>query len=197
MRVLIAALLLMGAATAMAESSDSLAQCDNCHGVDGVARWPEVPNISGLPEVVIANALYDFKGHERPCRKLECAGEEGCPDDDMCGVTRHLSDGQIDGLARRYAAQPFGPTANEFDVELAERGRKVHGQACGHCHTRGGSDPLDQASILKGQNSEYIRRALGDYVEGRRLGEHAMVEEFRIFTTEDIEALVNFYASTE
>ena len=195
MHALILALLLIAASATANEVSDQLAGCDTCHGLDGVARWAEVPNLSGLPEIVVANSLYDFRGRQRPCRGLDCAGQGDCPPEDMCELAASLSDGQIDLLARRYSSQPFSPAANEYDPALASVGQTLHESGCATCHTKGGSDPLDQASILRGQNTEYLRRALDDYMAGRRLGEHRMVDDFKTMTQDDAEALLNYYAS--
>ena len=57
-------LLLPGAAAA---DIDRLTEsCQVCHGPDGVSRWPDIPNISGLPEIVIANALYPATDNDEP-----------------------------------------------------------------------------------------------------------------------------------
>ena len=133
--------------------------CAACHGVDGISRWPDVPNIAGLPEVVIANALYDYRGHARPCRKSVCSEEGACPDQSMCDIAEPMSDGHMDTLARFYAARPFGAAVNEYDPDLAEQGRAVHDRSCESCHSKGGSDPADEASILRAQASVEFSRA--------------------------------------
>lgn len=172
-------------------------QCAACHGVDGISRWPDVPNIAGLPEVVIANALYDYRGHARPCRKSVCSEEGACPDQSMCDIAEPMSDGQMDTLARFYAARPFGAAVNEYDPDLAEQGRAVHERSCESCHSKGGSDPADEASILRGQNRAYIANAMDDYRRGRRLGESAMLEKINALTEEEVAAVVEFYASPQ
>ena len=59
---MIAVMAALSAAPVIAADSAFTEACQVCHGPDGVARWPDIPNISGLPEVVIANALYDACG---------------------------------------------------------------------------------------------------------------------------------------
>jgi len=172
-------------------------QCAACHGVDGISRWPDVPNIAGLPEVVIANALYDYRGHARPCRKPVCAEDGACPDRSMCEIAEPMTDGQMDTLARFYAARPFGSAANEYDPRLAEQGLTIHNSNCEICHTTGGSDPDDEASILRGQNRAYIANAMNDYRSGQRLGEAAMLKRLNALSAEEVVALVEFYASPQ
>jgi sulfide dehydrogenase cytochrome subunit len=185
--------------TAIGASSDSdfTAQCQVCHGPDGVSRWPDVPNISGLPTVVIANALYDFRGRARPCRTGECGPHETCPDADMCYLSHELDDEQIERYAAWYSAQPFSPSAPDIEVnaELVRVGSEIHAQRCESCHTGGGSRPLDEASILRGQNTAYLRNALADYREGRRVQEAGMAEAIASLNDGDIEALLHFYAA--
>jgi sulfide dehydrogenase cytochrome subunit len=191
------ALILIAGSAAAADPAPPTQQCTPCHGVDGISRWPDVPNIAGLPEVVIANSLYDFRGHARPCRKPVCAEDGACPPLDMCLVAEPLTDGQMDVLARFYSARPFGAAANEYDARLAAVGKQVHDKHCEGCHTLGGSDPMDEASILRGQNRTYIANAIADYRSGRRLGEAAMLKRLNALNEEEVVALVEFYASPQ
>ena len=57
------------------------------------------------------------------------------------------------------------------------------------------TDPLDQASILRGQRSEYLRRAFSDYREGRRMAVAAMDAKMKVLSDEDVNAIVAYYAS--
>lgn len=173
------------------------AQCEVCHGPNGVSRWPDIPNISGLPRVVIANALYDFRGRARPCRTGECGPKETCPDADMCYLSHELEDAAIDRYADFYSSQPFSPSAPdiELDPELIVAGGQLHARLCESCHTEGGANPLDQASILRGQNLAYLRNAMGDFRTGERLQEAAMAEAIAQLSDRDTEALLHYYAS--
>ena len=136
---------------AQAEAGTDLVEsCAVCHGPDGV----------------IANALYDYRGHSRPCRKGACAADGSCPDVDMCELARPLTDGEMDILARYYSARPFSPSVADYDESKAAAGSGIHQQYCETCHSGGGSNPQDEASILRGQNMEYVRNALRDYRSG-------------------------------
>lgn len=169
--------------------------CTACHGDKGPSPFPGIPTIHGLPEVVIENALYDFRGHTRPCRKSACSTQGSCPDMDMCMVSEHMSHDDMEVLGQWFASRPWVHAKEDFDHALAVRGRAIHEEQCEICHTGGGTDPLDEASILRGQRVGYLRKAFSDYMEGRRMAVAAMDAKFRQITEDQAAALIAFYAS--
>jgi len=66
-------------------------QCQTCHGLDGLSKIPEAPNIAGNPEPYLAKQLDAFRKGER---KNEM----------MSVVAQALSDQDIADLAAYYAA---------------------------------------------------------------------------------------------
>ena len=68
-------------------------QCQTCHGLDGIAKLPEAPNLAGQSEAYLIKALKDFRGG---IRKNEM----------MSLVTASLKDADIADLAAYYAAIP-------------------------------------------------------------------------------------------
>ena len=64
-------------------------QCQACHGMDGVAKIPEAPNLAGQNEDYLVKALNDFKSG---ARKNEM----------MSMVAKPLSDTDIANLAAFY-----------------------------------------------------------------------------------------------
>jgi cytochrome c553 len=40
-------------------------QCQTCHGLDGMAKLPEAPNLAGQSEVYLVKALTDYKSGAR------------------------------------------------------------------------------------------------------------------------------------
>ena len=68
-------------------------QCQTCHGLDGMAKLPEAPNLAGQNEAYLVKALKDFRGG---IRKNEM----------MSLVTANLKDADIADLAVYYAAIP-------------------------------------------------------------------------------------------
>jgi cytochrome c553 len=66
-------------------------QCQTCHGLDGMSKLPEAPNLAGQPEVYLAKALDEFR---KGVRKNEM----------MSLVVQQLSDQDVADLAAYYAA---------------------------------------------------------------------------------------------
>jgi len=66
-------------------------QCQACHGLDGLSKLPDAPNIAGSPEVYLAKALNDFR---KGLRKNEV----------MSVVAQQLSEQDVADLAAYYAA---------------------------------------------------------------------------------------------
>ncbi|MEJ2515196.1 MAG: hypothetical protein P8080_02895 [Gammaproteobacteria bacterium] len=169
--------------------------CSTCHGESAPSPYADVPTIHGLPEVVIEIALYDFHGKARPCRKASCAATGDCSDITMCDVAVSMDHANMEALAVWYEARNWVPAPESFNPALAARGKVLHAEQCEICHTAGGTDPRDEASILRGQRMEYLRTALADYQAGRRTAVAAMDDLIRALEADELEALVHYYAS--
>ena len=93
---LLAGLCVIFAATQAATAGDSAAgkkkalQCQTCHGMDGLSKLPEAPNLAGQVEAYLAKALGDYKSGERK-------------NDMMSVVAPALSEADIADLAAFYA----------------------------------------------------------------------------------------------
>ena len=163
--------------------------CADCHGVDGLARENlDAPVIAGMPAAHIEEAIYAYKDGARQCRYEPL----------MCETVLHTSDERIADLAEHYANQRRGPSNEPYDAELAAKGEKIHAEHCGQCHVSP-DDPevADALGIpLYGQRGVYLRYALQSYRDGRRENLlDAMGEKLKLIGPDDIEALVNYYAS--
>ena len=190
------AVLALGPAGLVAQAEPSeVAFCAVCHGQTGPSPYTGVPTIHGLPEGVIENALYSFREGLRPCRTTACSAAGACPDISMCDIVGSMSDAELAELAEWYAAQPFAPHQDPFDPELAAVGRELHNEHCEICHTNFGSDPIDDASMLRGQRKAYLRTALEDFQQGRRsIGLAAMEDLIKGFSDEQLDALAEFFS---
>jgi cytochrome c553 len=72
-------------------------QCQTCHGLDGLSKIPEAPNLAGQPELYLVKSLNDFR---QGVRKNEM----------MSIVSQALSDADIADLAAYYAAIEISAT---------------------------------------------------------------------------------------
>lgn len=175
-----------------------VAVCDGCHGTDGVSQWSDMPTIAGISEFVHGDALFAYQDGARPCEPSAFRiGDTSRPPTDMCVMTQHLSEIQIETLASYYAAKPFVPAAQEFDAGLAKQGRKIHEQECARCHSDGGANPEDDASILKGQWIGYMRQTFSEYADGTREQPDKMKVKMDPLDADATEALIHYYASPE
>jgi cytochrome c553 len=143
-----------------AVSATTLAQqvCSNCHGLTGVAESPNFPNLAGQMAAYTAAQLTGFKRHDR----RDPAGFEY-----MWGLSRSLSEAQIDGLAAYYAAQAPARQRIEGTPERIAAGKALFSQglasqgvpACAGCH---GAQAQGQAGFprLAGQHADYLAKQL-------------------------------------
>ena len=69
----------------------ALTKCQMCHGLDGQAKLPEAPNLSGQTEIYIVKQLNAFRSGERK-------------NDTMSLVAPTLSDDDVADVAAYYAA---------------------------------------------------------------------------------------------
>jgi len=67
------------------------AQCQACHGLDGLSKLPVAPNLAGQPEPYLIKALNDFRSGARQ-------------NEIMSIMIKSLSDTDVANLAAYYAA---------------------------------------------------------------------------------------------
>ena len=172
--------------------------CNGCHGNDGVSQWTDVPTIAGISEFVHSDALYIFRDEARPCTESKYRqGDTSRAATTMCAVTADLSDDMIDELAAHYAGLPFVAAKQDFDADLAAKGKAVHDAECDRCHSEGGANPEDDASILAGQQMGYLTDTFAEYRAGEREQPKKMEEKLNALSDDDVKALVHYYASQQ
>jgi len=180
--ILASAWLLAGPASA--DVSAQLAMCKDCHGEDGRGNETDIPIIAGIPALVQEDALFEYIDGERNCGNKPL----------MCKIVSRLTEEQVTELAEHYAAMPYQAAGEDFDAALADAGKAIHMENCAICH--GKDDPGDgEASILHGQKKDYLRYALHQYAAGERKQLEAMQGKTSALSSDDIEALLNYYAS--
>ena len=199
MKQLPAMVLVCAWAAAGATDLDRLiADCNGCHGDSGVSLWNDVPTIAGIDSFVHSEALYIYRDEARPCAAMAYKqGDASRPETSMCQIAAGLDDDQIDALAEHYSSLPFVAAKQSFDVDLAASGKAIHEAECGRCHSEGGSNPEDEASILSGQWMGYLESTFAEYRAGDREQPRKMQEKLDALSADDVEALIHFYASQQ
>ncbi|MDJ0758206.1 MAG: c-type cytochrome [Woeseiaceae bacterium] len=175
-----------------------MAECNDCHGDDGVSQWTDVPTIAGLSVLVHEDALYIYADDARPCAKSEYRqGDTSRPAKTMCEIAAELSEDEIAEVAEAYAALPYVRAKQEFDADLAAAGKVVHDKQCDKCHSDEGTNPEDEAGMLGGQMMGYLRQSFEEYAAGTREQPKKMKEKMDLLSDDDVEALVHYYGSVQ
>ena len=173
--------------------------CESCHGKGGVSLIPSVPTIAGQAFTLIEDNLLAYRANERSCTAGP-PGDHGpsVPASPMCAIASTLSDEAITALAEYYEEQEFIPAIQGFKKALISRGQALHQQAnCEMCHSGGGRNSNGMAAILAGQWTPYLEIALHQIRSGERMGPKVMNSAIQLFSDDDIQALLNYYASRQ
>lgn len=184
--------------TVAADIKTIVQDCEGCHGKNGVSQEDDVPTIAGISAAIQGDYLLAYQEKARPCRKSKYRhGDTSRPETDMCAIAAELSADDIQAVADHFAAQTFVPVKQAFDAQKAAEGKKLHARDCAKCHTDGGREPADDASILGGQHLKYLQQALADFRKGEREQSQKMAEKLAKWSDADIEAVAHYYASVQ
>ena len=165
--------------------------CEHCHGKDGNSTTPDVPIIAGFSHEGFLNTIDVFREDDRIALEFHQPGE---PETVMNDIAKGLSDDDVENLADYFSKRPFIPAQQDTNTELASRGEILHKKSCEKCHTDNGAHPVEDAAILAGQWTPYLRRQFKNILTGKRLVPRSMLRRVKKLSDDDIEALLNFYA---
>jgi len=84
--------------------------CSNCHGIDGNSVSPNFPRLAGQNSGYLVAQLENFRSHQRS----DPPGFEY-----MWGISHHLTDDQIKGLADYFSKQIPQPNASVDKQQMA------------------------------------------------------------------------------
>ncbi len=185
----------------IALSSDldaTIASCADCHGENGISQWDDIPTIAGVDSFVGSEALFIYRDKARPCAKSDYRqGDTSRPATDMCEIVSDFSDEKIEEIAAHFSELPFVPAKQDFDASKAAAGKAIHDESCERCHSDGGSNADDEAGILAGQWRGYLTTTFQEYASGDREQLDKMKAVMDSLSADDIEALIDFYASQQ
>jgi cytochrome c553 len=131
--------------------------CSNCHGLDGNSISPNFPRLAAQQKNYVIAQLKGFRNHNR----ADPAGFEY-----MWGLSRSLTDRQIEGLADYYGRQKPVPGA-AADSGLVATGRSLYLEGnteraippCMGCHGPE-AQGTEQFPRLAGQHADYVVKQL-------------------------------------
>jgi sulfide dehydrogenase cytochrome subunit len=180
-----------------ADIDELVAQCEDCHGPAGVSTHGDVPTIAGQNAMFLEKTLRSFQVWGRPCIKSSYRhGDTERPRTDMCRVAEGLTSEDIKALSAHFSELPFKAAKQDFDADLAARGAELHQQHCETCHEQGGTVP-SRSPRLAGQWRPYLEKAVKFVPTGEHLVPPAMESVFTDLGQDDIDALMNYYASQQ
>lgn len=193
--IVLLAMLFMPAPAPAGDLAALAAGCDDCHGPNGQSTHADVPIIAGQSERLIGKALDQFADYWRPCSKTAYRhGDTGRPETSMCEISAALSAEDRQALSAHYASQPFVPAVQAFDEAKAVTGAGLYGMYCATCHPAGGTE-IGYAGRLAGQWQAYLRTSIAQIAAGEWMVPKPMERKMSSLSEEEIDALVNYFAS--
>ena len=167
-------------------------RCEICHGQNGNSGLPIFPSISGFSYEGFLYTVDEYRENRRIAIEFKRPGE---PETVMINIAQQLSDAEVEALATYFSERPYMPIRQRFDPVQASRGAILHERHCERCHVQNGTEPTDNAPILAGQWTPYLKSQFNNILSGKRLVSRRMSNRLKKLDQEDIEALLNFYAS--
>ena len=122
--------------------------CFNCHGEEGVAKQPEIPNLAGQPATYLLDQLGKFSRGERRDQFMESLIKALSPDERLHVVAYFSS-----------RPSPTGSTAQAGNVQT---GKIFYQTLCLNCHGERGMGK-DLMPTVAGQQEHYLVNSLKRY----------------------------------
>jgi sulfide dehydrogenase cytochrome subunit len=157
--------------------------CSACHGQFGQAVGPSIPTLAGQPASYIADSMKKFKSGERPGTVMN-------------RVAKAYSDDDFNAMGEFFSQKKFVRYPQTVDAAKVAKGKELHEQNCKKCHQEGGRESED-GGVIAGQWSEYLHITMDDFASKKRAMPKKMAEKLEGLSKDDLDALINFYASQQ
>lgn len=171
--------------------------CSKCHGYsgNGITYSPLFPILAAQQETYIEAQLKKLRQRERADAHARAF---------MWGISKGLTDEQIQGVAQYFSSQPAAPSPPVSDAALLQKGKDIYENPlelesgavnCKNCHGQHGEGKLKQAiPRLAGQHPGYLNLQVHYYRWKQRIS--AIMNQVSAALTEDqIEAVTLYVAS--
>ena len=150
------------------EAPQVYGQCVACHG-DKAQGNPQLksPALAGLSAEYISRQLINFSSGVRGSHEKDALGQQ------MLAISKSLDlNKDVPALAAYIESLPVVSSAEDTSGDLMNGSRYYQGK-CGACHSgKAEGNPAFKAPKLAGQNIDYLRRQMQNFVNGVR-GTHA------------------------
>ena len=171
--------------------------CSKCHGVagNGISISPLVPILAAQQETYIDQQLKKLRQRDRSDPHARAF---------MWGISRGLTDEQIEGVAQYFSSQPAAPSSPLSDAALLQKGKDLYESPlqlesgavnCANCHGLHGEGKGKQAiPRLAGQHPDYLNLQVHYYRWKER--NSAIMNQVSAALTEEQIAVVTRYAAS-
>ena len=175
--------LMMGASTSMLANN-----CQGCHGTSGASVGPASPTIAGLSKDYFIEVMEGFASGDVKATIMD-------------RIAKGYNKKEIEQLADHYAGLPFVKAVQTFDPSQVKKGAKLHDKYCEKCHAEGGNSAEDDAGVLAGQWTQWVKWSMDDFQAGHREAPKKMNKKVKKMLSKEgsagIDALLNYYASQQ
>ncbi|MEN6585753.1 MAG: c-type cytochrome [Sulfuricella sp.] len=163
--------------------------CSNCHGIDGNSVSPNFPRLAAQQPAYIVEQLTNFRGQHR----ADPAGFEY-----MWGLSHHLTDDQIKGLADYFSKQVALPNA-PVDAKLVAAGKEIYEKGlpakeappCIACHGPKG-EGLANFPRLADQHQDYMIKQLQVFQRTDERPNTPMTQVAHLLSLEEMKAVTGY-----
>lgn len=122
--------------------------CFGCHGEEGIARQPEIPNLAGQPATYLLDQLGKFSRGERRDQFME-------------SLIRALSPDERLHVVAYFSSRPM-PTGSTPQAGNVQTGKIFYQTLCLSCHGERGMGK-DLMPMVAGQQEHYLVNSLKRY----------------------------------
>jgi len=159
-------------------------KCAGCHGLDGVGKTAEIPNLAGNQRITLADAMHAYRDNRRHHAALQ---------DLIAG----FSEADIRNIAGYFASQhPVAPAAKseEPPEDTVYREGAEFAAMCTDCHGERGVSVSPGVPSLAGQQPVYLIVAMQEYANGSR-GHEGKEEMLQELNQVDLEKMAMYFAA--
>lgn len=143
-------------------------QCATCHGDKGQGNaLLKSPALAGLSAEYITRQLNNFSSGVRGSHEKDALGKQ------MLAISQSLDKNKdVPVLSKYIESLPVENQSQEISGDL-KNGSRYYQAKCGACHSgKAEGNPAFKAPKLAGQDIDYLRRQMQNFVSGIR-GTHA------------------------
>lgn len=158
--------------------------CGACHGTQGASAGLSLPNLAGLPKELMVDALKEFKHDQRPSTV-------------MGRIAKGFDEADFVAMGEFFASQKRHVTQQNLDPERVSRGAELFQLSCGSCHVVVGRSNADDPPALASQWLLYMQMQAQMYIDGTRKGPARMIIKIRSLPPQDLESLLQYFASLQ